>query len=261
MTAPTSSGEPRPDPRRRRWGKWLLYGAAALFVASCCLLLPCTSEIRDSEGWVRSAVSLKRIGIALHTYHDVNGRLPPAVVTDKDGRPLYSWRVLLLPYLEDVTLYKQFHLDEAWDGPNNMALLDKTPRCYVPALGGNDAPGLTRYQVFVGPGTAFERDGLTWGDFPDGPGNTLLVVEAGQPVPWSKPADLAYAPDEPLPPLGGLFTKPVHFLCFEVWRKQGFNACFGDGNTHFISSTTDEKTIRAFITRNGGEKVDASQLE
>jgi hypothetical protein len=260
MIASSSSGEFRPNPRRGKWGRWLLYGAAALFIASCCFLLPCTEKIRDSEGWVRSAVSLKQIGLALRIYHDVNGKLPPAVVTGKDGQPLYSWRVLLLPYIEDDRLYKQFHLDEAWDGPNNKALLDKTPRCYEP-LGGNDAPGLTRYQILVGPGTAFERDGLTWDDFPDGPANTILVVESGEAVPWSKPVDLAYAPDEPLPPLGGLFTKPVHFLCYEVWRKQGFNACFGDGTTRFISSTTDEKTIRALITRNGDEKVDVSKLE
>jgi hypothetical protein len=115
----------RPSPRWTTWRKWLLYGVAALFVAVCGLLLPCTEKIRDSEGWVRSAVRLKGIGLALHTYHDLNGRLPPAVVTDKDGRPLYSWRVLLLPYLEEETLYKQFHLDEAWDGPNNKALLER----------------------------------------------------------------------------------------------------------------------------------------
>jgi hypothetical protein len=214
----------------------------------------------DGEGWRQSAIILKTIGKALHHYHDVNGRLPPVVVTDKDGQWLYSWRVLLLPYLEENNLYKQFHLDEPWDSPNNKALLDNTPRCYNSYVG-NDAPGFVRYKVFVGPGTAFEREGLTWGDFPDGPENTLLVVEAGEAVPWSKPVDLAYDPNKPLPSLAGPFTKPVHFLCYEVRRKPGFNAYFGDGNTRFISSKADEKTLRGFITRNGGEKVDASKLE
>src|SRR5439155_2700380 len=65
-------------------------------------------------------------------------------------------------------LYRQFKLDEPWDGPHNKVLLEKMPRSYKPALGGNDAPGLTRYQVFTGPGTAFERAGLTWDDFSDG---------------------------------------------------------------------------------------------
>ena len=79
-------------------------------------------------------------------------------------------------------------------------------------------------------------------------------------MPWSKPVDLAYSPDRPLPPLGGAFTRPVHFLCYPLGRKAGFNACFGDGTVRFISSTTGEGTIRALITRNGGEQVDVSKL-
>jgi hypothetical protein len=64
-----------------------------------------------------------------------------------------------------------------------------------------------------------------------------------------------------LPALGGVFRKPVHFLCYEIRRKPGFTACFGDGTSRFISSQTPEKTIRAIITRNGGEKVDLSNLD
>jgi hypothetical protein len=120
---------------------------------------------------------------------------------------------------------------------------------------------LARYQVFVGPGTAFERDGLTFEDFPDGLANTILVVEGGEPVPWSKPAELAYDPAKPLPALGGLYTKPVHFLGYEVRRKPGFNALFADGTVRFIPSDTDETIIRALITRNGGELVDLSKLD
>jgi hypothetical protein len=214
--------------------------------------------VRDGEGWAESAASLKQIGQALLSYHEANGKLPPTVARDQDGRPLYSWRVLLLPYLEEGPLYNRFKLDEPWDGPHNKALLEKTPRCYQRMLGGDDAPGLTRYQVFVGPGTAFEQDGLTWDDFPDGPANTILVVEAGQPVPWTKPADLPYDPEKALPPLGSVYAKPYHFLCYEVGRTPGFNACFADGATRFLSGKTDEKVVRSLITRNGGEKVDAS---
>src|SRR5262249_17941562 len=72
--------------------------------------------------------------------------------------------------------------------------------------------------------------------FPDGLARTFLVVGAAQPVPWSKPADLAYAPDRPLPSLGGLFTRPVHVLCYEVRRRPGFNARFADGSARFLRS-------------------------
>jgi hypothetical protein len=241
--------------------RWVRLALAALVVSFGLLLLPCLRRVRDGEGWVRSQVSLRQIGVALRTYHDVNGRLPPAVVRGEDGRALSSWRVLLLPYLEQEGLYKQFRPDEPWDGPHNRGLLVRTPRCYEPALGGNDAPGLTRYQLFVGAGTPFEREGLTWQDFPDGPANTILVAEAGEPVPWSKPADLAFHPGGPLPLLGGAFGKPVHFLCYEVGRRPGFNAVFGDGKTRFIREETDDGTVRGLITRNGGEDVSAARLD
>jgi hypothetical protein len=224
--------------------KW----AALVVLLACVLLLPCTQEVRDGEGWVRSAVSLHQIAFALRAYHEDNGHLPPAVVRGKNGQPLYSWRVLLLPYLDDDPLFQEFRHDEPWDSEHNKKLLERT-RSYQPALGSDDDPGLTRYQVFVGPGTAFERDGLTWADFPKGLADTLLVVEAAQPVPWSKPADLTYDPAGPLPALRGPFGKPVHLLCYELWQAPGFNACFADGSTRFIASDTDEKTIRGLINR------------
>jgi hypothetical protein len=200
-------------------------------------------KVRDDEGWVRSASSLERIGGALQVYQEVNGHLPPAVVRDKAGRPLYSWRVLLLPYLEGDRLYKEFNTDEPWDSDHNKKLLGETPRSYMPHGGGMDAPGLTHYQVFIGPGTPFERDSLRL----DGFKNTILVAEGGEATPWSKPVDLTYDPAKPLPPLGGVFRKPTHLLCYEVWRTPGFTACFGDGRTEFIPSDTDENAIRALI--------------
>src|SRR5262249_35125672 len=122
------------------------------------LLLPMVQKIRDGEGWVNSAYSLKQIGLAIHTYHDVYGCLPPAVVRDKDGRPLYSWRVSLLPFVEEDRLFKEFKLDEPWDSPSNKRIAEKTPRPFLPVLGSPEG-GLTHYQVFVGASTAFERDG------------------------------------------------------------------------------------------------------
>jgi hypothetical protein len=218
-------------------------------------------EVRDDQGWVRSTASIKQIGLALHIYHEVNGHLPPAVIRDKDGRPLYSWRVAILPFIEQGPLYKEFNLDEPWDSEHNKQFIEKMPRTYAPALGGHDGPGLTRYQVFVGPGTAFEKPDLSWADFPDGLNTTLLVVEAAEPVIWSKPVDLTYDPNSPLPQLGAGYTKPVHFLCREVWRNPGFVASFADGSARFIRTSTDERLIRAIITRNGGERVDVSDLE
>jgi hypothetical protein len=246
------------SPRRR----WLLVGAAVLCFG-CLLLVPCSQQIRDGEAWVYSANNLKQIGLALHYYVETYGRLPPAVVRGQDGQPLYSWRVSLLPFLEHDSLYRQFKLEEPWDGPHNKQFLAKMPKVYALPWGESaaSAEGQTRYQVFVGPGTAFERDGLTWDDFPDSLADTLLAVEGGEAVPWTKPADLPYEPGKPLPPLGGAVTKPVHFLCYPIWRRPGFTACFADSSVRFIRGDTDEEVLRALITRNGGEKVHRAKLD
>jgi hypothetical protein len=258
-----SQPAPTLPPAWKPSGLGRLLGVAVLLacLGMCLLLQPCVQKGTDGEGWVYSVYNLKQITLALVDYHDVYKKLPPAVVRDKAGRPLYSWRVLLLPFVEQMNLYNEFHLDEPWDSEHNKKLLEKMPPCYSHLGLGDDPPNKTYYQVFVGPGTAFERPGLTLKDFPDGPANTLLVVEAREPVPWSKPADLAYDPNGPLPPLGGQFGKPIHFLCREVGRRPGFAAGFADGTARFLRSDADERDMRALITRNGGEEVDPAGLE
>src|SRR5438046_1053199 len=106
--------------------KWLLLGSIVLCLG-CCVLLPCTEKVRDGAGWVRSANSLRVIGLALQNYHNDHGKLPPAVVRDKAGRPMYSWRVVLLPYVEQPVLHAEFKLDEPWDSPTNKPLSEKMP--------------------------------------------------------------------------------------------------------------------------------------
>lgn len=159
-----------------------------------------------------------------------------------DGRPLLSWRVLILPYIEQDKLYKEFRLDEPWDSEHNIQLLERMPSVYAPPSGKRSlVPAYhTVCQVFVGPGTAFEGPGgLPWKDFPDGQSNTFLIVEAGDPVPWTKPADIRYDPAKPVV-LRGLF-------------RDMFRAGLCDGSSRHIPYTTSEAQLRAAITRNGGE--------
>jgi hypothetical protein len=243
--------------------KWVL---VALVVASpvvcCCVLDPFTT-VRDTPGWSQSQIHLQTIAFALHNYASVYGKFPPPVVRDKDGRPLYSWRVAILSVTEENKLYREFKHDEPWDSPHNKTLLTKMPQFYRKAMWSDDpkTPGKTHYQVFVGPGAAFERDGLTPRDFPDGLADTLLVVEAAEPVPWSKPVDLEYDPDKPLPRLGGIHKKATFFFNRVVNTRDGFNAAFADASTRFIADDVSEATLRALITRNGGETVELSKTE
>jgi hypothetical protein len=210
-------------------------------------------RVRETAARRISSNNLMQIGIGLTNYHDTNGgHFPPPAIYDKSGKPLLSWRVAILPYIEQYNLYQAFHLDEPWDSPHNIKLLDKMPKIYAPLR--KDAPPgeattgshLTYYQVFVGPsaifqpGAAFKGTGMRAG-IPDGTSNTILVVEAGEPVPWSKPDDIPFAPDKPLPKLGGLKF------------RAGFHALMADGSVHFIYYDVSEKTLKAAITANGGE--------
>jgi len=215
----------------------------------------------DEAARKQSVDNLKQIALALSNYHDTYAGFPPAAFygrnkrLTKDSKPLLSWRVLILPFLEEFALHRQFKLDEPWDSEHNKKLLAKIPKTYAPVRGKTRLPHSTFYQVFTGKTAGFEAVsglggwvGLTSNSFPDGLSNTLLVVEAGEAVPWSKPEDLRYDAKKPLPKLGGLFP-------------DGFHAVFGDrGIVRFIKKKTDEKTLRALITRNGGEDVDPAKL-
>ncbi len=188
---------------------------------------------------------LKQLALALNHYADDHeGRLPAAALYSTDGRPLLSWRVLVLPYLDENDLYRQFQLDEPWDGPHNLTLLSRMPKVFASPLqlGGSPAPSTTFFQVFVGLGAAFEeREGLRLPqDFPDGVATTILVAEAGEAVPWTKPLDLNYDPNGPLPPMGGIF------------RGTGFYAAMADASIKRFRPKVTQATIRDAITRKDG---------
>lgn len=185
--------------------------------------------------------------MAFHNYHDASGKLPPAVVYGKDGRPLYSRRVVILPYLEQKELYYAFHLDEPWDSPHNIQLLPRIPYAYIPPGSKKSIVpfGYTFCHVFVGKQTPFE-DGkqptLKAIQEADGTFSTFLVVEGSEAVPWTKPEDIPFDPKKPLPKLATVF-------------KDGFRAAMMDGSSRFWRVDTPEEALRAAITWNGGEKV------
>src|SRR5207248_640470 len=137
--------------------------------------------------------NLKQIGLALHEYNDEHGRLPAWATRGKDGRPLLSWRVAILPYLDEQALYQQFRLDEPWDSPHNLRLLPRMPRQYAPRKGAKVEPHTTFWQVIVAPDGVFRpRDSCRLDEVHDGKSRTLMVVEAARAVPWTKPEDLTW---------------------------------------------------------------------
>lgn len=185
---------------------------------------------------------LKFLGLAMHNYHATHGSFPASGSYSKTGQPLLSWRVHVLPFIDQNNLYKQFKLDEPWDSPHNIKLVSKIPDIFAGAEE-TRSTGQTHWQVFVGPNMPFVgRKGLQINQITDGTSNTILVVEAANSVTWTQPVDLSYAPSQPLPKLGGTF-------------KDGFFAGFADGSTRFISSRVDDNTLIPWLTATGGEVV------
>ena len=214
------------------------------------LLAPLPNRIAEEAVRSGDQNNLKQIGLSFHNYESANGTLPTNIC-NKDGKPLLSWRVHLLPYIEQDQLYKEFKLDEPWDSDNNKKLIAKMPKTFEMAGIETKEKGQTFFQAFVGKkGDAIrplmlegDLKGLGFTGVTDGLSNTFLVVEAAEPVIWTKPVDLPFDANEKLPKLG---------------RRQpnGFNVLFGDGSVRFIKSTTPEATLKAYITTNGGEVID-----
>jgi prepilin-type processing-associated H-X9-DG protein len=203
-------------------------------------------EVRRSarEAAKRSwcANNLKQIGLAFHNYHAVQESLPPAAILDKNGKPLLSWRVALLPYLESSDLYAKFHLDEPWDSPHNLTLLEAMPNFYRCPNDVTLELGMTGYQAVIGPSTAFTPDfkPLRFADITDGTSNTILVGESKRAVPWTKPEDLPFDMSVPLTGLGSP-------------HAGGFNVLFADGSVRFLKGSITTQALRALVTRNGSE--------
>jgi RNA polymerase sigma factor (sigma-70 family) len=185
--------------------------------------------------------SMKYLGLAMHNHVERYGSFPPAAVYSKQGKPLLSWRVLLLPFLEEEELFRQFKLSEPWDSTHNKKLLERMPKIYAAPPGRGKDPHATFFQVFTGKNTIFEGSrGARLSDITDGTSNTILIIVAGKAVPWTKPADLVYDAKKPLPALGGVFP-------------DGFHIGLADGSARFCKKRFREDVMRLMITRNDGQ--------
>lgn len=205
------------------------------------LLLPSLSAAREPAKRAQCVNNLKQIGLALHNYHDAHNAFPDNI-KDAAGQPLLSWRVVLLPYLEEEKLYSEFHLNEPWDSPHNQQLLSRIPYCFRCPSEKDLKPGETVYQSFAGPQAMMDGKPTRIRDFTDGISNTIVVAESNRTVPWSQPADIPFTLNGPSPSVGSA-------------HPGGFNALLGDGSVKHIKSAIPPGTLRALITKNGDEQV------
>jgi prepilin-type processing-associated H-X9-DG protein len=186
--------------------------------------------------------NLKQIALAMHNYHDVNGMMP-SCLRDKNGKPLLSWRVAILPYIEQDNLFRQFKLDEPWDSEHNKKLIANMPKIYeLPGERAKHELPSTHYRVFVGNGAAFDltRD-TSMAQITDGLSNMIMAVEAADAVPWTKPEEIEYAPKKP-PKL--------------AYRYAGrANIVMCDGAVHTIRKSLPERTLHLLIQRADNQPI------
>jgi hypothetical protein len=187
------------------------------------------------------AEALQKIAIAFQKYKEKNGQFPPPAIYAKDGTPLLSWRVALLPYLGEEELYQQFKLEEPWYSKHNGLLLTKIPKVY----GGTEShlPGRTPFRMILGPGAVYEgSQGVQPADLKDRASQALVVVEnvrLSNAVAWTRPEGYRFRTEWPLPKM----------TLSE--RDKGFYALFADGKVRFLPDTISKQTFRAMILKNG----------
>lgn len=185
--------------------------------------------------------------MAVANYQRAYGQFPPAYLTDALGRPAHSWRVLLLPFLEQAPLYNEYNFSEPWNGPNNHKLAARMPSVY--AFHGDWRPGLVEinYLAVVGAKTAWPgARGLSSDAVPDGASSTILLVEnQGAGISWMEPRDLAF-----------------ETMSFRVNSPKGVSSKYEDaavamldGSLYRLEKDLQAATLRALLTVNGGENV------
>ena len=184
--------------------------------------------------------------ISWHNFESANNRLPLNEI-DAKGKALLSWRVQILPYIEELALYNQFKLDEPWDSDNNKKLIDKMPKLFAPLRVKADS-GMTFYQSFTGSnGVLDPTKKYSLGTIPDGTSNTFMVAESAKPVIWTKPDDLVYD-GKKLPELGGMFDGKFH-------------AAFLDGHVVRFKKEIDKETLGRLIDPADGNTIDVDSAE
>jgi len=260
ITVPPVSGAPPayPAPPKSSTGPIIAIVLVAVLAAvlvcggiMVALLLPAVQAAREAARRAQCSNNLKQIGLAMLNYHDTYLCFPPAVITDADGKPMRSWRVAILPFIEQAPLYEQYDFAEPWDGPNNRALEGMFPPAYRCPSDPLTAPLETSYVMIVGEGTigGDPNEAVTMASITDGTSYTILAVEvAASGIHWMEPRDLTV--EEAVT----FITNPAASEFTQV-HPGGVNVLMADGSVRFLSSSMDPQMLRSLLTRNDGQAI------
>jgi len=232
---------------RRSGFTWIELALAGIVIAVLiALLLPAASRGREPARRTQCRNNLNQIGLALHNYHDVYNAFPPAYTVDADGKPLHSWRTLILPYLDQALLYNSLDLSKPWDDPANSALLTAA-KVSTFACPSSPTPSdhTTYFAVVTAESTFGSPQSRSISEITDGTSNTLLIVEApfDQAVVWYSPHDA----DEKL--LLSLSANPKRA------HTGGQHALLADETVRFLSQVMPPQIFHALTTAAAGDTV------
>jgi prepilin-type processing-associated H-X9-DG protein len=239
---------PKPRLRRRFTIVEILFAIGTILVL-IALAMPTTSSCCGPAMRRAQCVNdLKQIGLALCMYEQEYKALPPAYIVDAQGRPVHSWRTLILPYLDQKDLYATINLSRPWNDPANATAQAKPLSAFVcPSAQGPGPWNKTNYLAIVADnGCLLPTKPRPLADIVDDHGSTLMVIEVDdeKAIPWMAPMDA----DEQLVLSLGLPKSNLH-------HSGGMNAAFVDGSVRFVKANTKPDVFRAMVSIAGGEKM------
>jgi hypothetical protein len=209
------------------------------------LLLPAINAAREAGRKTQCRSNLSQIGRALHNYTARFGCFPPAYVVDADGKPMHSWRVLILEELGRQDLYAQYDFDQPWDSPTNLALADKMPNVYQCPTDHGNSGEFTDFVAAVGPDRMFPgTDARKFSEVTDGLSNTIAVMEySGSQINWLEPRD------------GPAANDPTAVQPPSSHHPGGAFVLLGDSSVQWLSASVNPQIVESLMTVDKGEPV------
>jgi hypothetical protein len=230
---------------RKNARRWFIGSCVATFLlAALCAAGNSIAVAGEDPGndWRQTKYNLQWLSLAMHNYHDAHNHFPPAVVVGPDGKTPHSWRVELLPFLQQARLYDQYRMNEPWDSPHNKVILRNMPDVFRSPHDDRKSTN-SGYYVFVGPGTVFEGPaGVRIADIRDGTSKTLMIIEAKQGIPWTKPADISFDPKGRAPEFKPFVAGQAPFA-------------LSDGSVRWLELPKYKDQLNALIIRNDGKTI------
>jgi hypothetical protein len=217
----------------------LLVTAFAIFAIAAAL-----RQVKTDGPYDHCSINLKMLCLGLAEYADQYGSLPPAFVADDEGKPMHSWRVLILPFIEQQPLYDQYDFSEPWNGPHNLRLATAAPAVFRcpddQPLGGPRNDRSTSYVAVVGPRELWRgTDPIGFDPHADDNDNTIMLVEVfNSGIDWLEPCDLSLAD----------LSTPVNSkapLGLSSRHRDGVHVLYANGRTQFLPPSTTAAQLRA----------------